>query len=348
MNDLISIIIPVYNTSKYLKQCLNSVINQSYNNLQIILVNDQSTDNSLEICYDYSNKDERIEVITKENEGLGLTRNAGLRLAKGKYVTFLDSDDWFEINHIENLYKLIKKYNVDLVIGTNTRCTDDGKPLYVTNLPLSGLMGIKKIKEQLIPSMMSADKESKKDLGIPMSVCFNLYTTDIINTYNLKFPSERYCISEDFFFNIDFLNRSSKVFISNEKGYFYRFNPISITRGFDEKQINRTFNFYTEIKEKLNEKEYGKDMKYRIKRGTLAKVRSLLMMISRSGIPLKNKRMLIKRILESNVVRECFDEFSLKYYRVNLRIIMYCIKKEMINSLLLILKANELIRKINL
>lgn len=348
MNDLISIVIPVYNTSKYLKQCLDSVINQSYNNLQIILVDDQSTDNSLEICRAYEKKDKRIEVITKINEGLGLTRNAGLKLVRGKYVAFLDSDDWFEINHIENLYELIEKYNADLVIGTNTRCTDEGKKLYTTSLPLKGLLDSKEIIEKLIPSLISADKQSKIDLGMPMSVCFNLYNADIIKKYNLKFPSERYCVSEDFFFNVDFLKKSTMVFISDEKGYIYRFNPISISKGFDEKQIERTFNFYTEVKEKLSTKEYGKDIEYRIKRGTLAKIRTILMIICRTTIPLKNKIKLMKELLESNTVNECFNDYDLQYYRANLKIIMYCMKKKMINTLIVIFKFNELIKKINL
>lgn len=111
MNDLISVIVPVYNTSNYLKKCLDSIINQTYDNLEIILINDGSSDNSLKICKEYLKKDNRIRVYTQKNHGLSYTRNRGIKLASGKYIGFVDSDDVISSLMYEYLYKSLIESN---------------------------------------------------------------------------------------------------------------------------------------------------------------------------------------------------------------------------------------------
>lgn len=114
-NPLISVIVPVYNAEKYLARCIDSIINQSYKNLEIILINDGSTDSSSEICKFYQEKDTRIQVIQKENSGPASARNAGLQIYAGEYLCFVDSDDWLANNYVSELYGLIKKYDADIV-----------------------------------------------------------------------------------------------------------------------------------------------------------------------------------------------------------------------------------------
>ena len=116
MDDLISIIIPVYRVEKYLEECLNSVINQTYANLEIILIDDGSPDRCGQICDEYAKKDERIEVIHQENQGVSNARNHGIEMAKGKYITFIDSDDYLEQDYIKYLYDEITKFNADISI----------------------------------------------------------------------------------------------------------------------------------------------------------------------------------------------------------------------------------------
>ena len=112
--EKISIIVPVYNVGKYLKKCLESIINQTYKNIEIILIDDGSTDNSASICDQYKKIDKRIKVIHQENKGLSGARNIGLKNITGDYITFIDSDDYVEIDYIEFLYKLIKEDNYDI------------------------------------------------------------------------------------------------------------------------------------------------------------------------------------------------------------------------------------------
>ena len=117
MNDIkVSVIIPVYNASKYLKPCLDSIINQTLKEIEIICVDDGSTDNSLEILNEYKEKDSRFIVLTQQNKYAGIARNTGLEKATGKYVCFLDSDDFFELSMFEQMYNKIEKDNSDVVV----------------------------------------------------------------------------------------------------------------------------------------------------------------------------------------------------------------------------------------
>lgn len=126
MDILVSIIIPIYNAECYLERCLNSVINQTYKNIEIILINDGSKDNSINICKKYRSNDERVVIINQDNFGVSYSRNIGINHAKGKYILFVDADDSIDINMVENMLKLATKYNGDCIICNY----DDGKNNY--------------------------------------------------------------------------------------------------------------------------------------------------------------------------------------------------------------------------
>lgn len=111
---MISVIIPVYNAAMYLRDCLESILNQSYKDLEIILVNDGSTDRSGEICWCYQNKYNNIRVVYQENQGVSKARNQGINLARGEYISFIDADDWLEKNYYECLLYLLTKYDADV------------------------------------------------------------------------------------------------------------------------------------------------------------------------------------------------------------------------------------------
>ena len=125
MKDLVSIIIPIYNSSKYLMECLDSVINQTYSNLEILLINDGSTDNSKDICESYLKNDKRIKLYNQNNSGPSVARNKGLSLANGKYIIFIDSDDFIELDMIEKMYNVATDKNVDVVVCAYNEVYED-------------------------------------------------------------------------------------------------------------------------------------------------------------------------------------------------------------------------------
>ena len=122
----ISVIVPIYNVEKYLKKCLDSIIYQSLKDIEIIMVDDGSTDSCSQICDYYSSLDERIKVVHKENQGLGLARNTGLDIAKGKYVTFIDSDDYISIDYLKKVYNVAEENKADVVYSGFANLNNDG------------------------------------------------------------------------------------------------------------------------------------------------------------------------------------------------------------------------------
>ena len=131
-DNYISIIVPVYNSEKYLKECIQSILNQTYSNLEVILVNDGSTDNSLKICYEFSEADERVKVVDQKNAGPSAARNRGLNEATGNYIGFVDSDDTIEPDMYEILINNLKEYNAELSLVSMQYCYEDGnkRPYY--------------------------------------------------------------------------------------------------------------------------------------------------------------------------------------------------------------------------
>lgn len=185
MNNLVSVIVPIYKVEPYLRQCIDSIINQTYKNLEIILVDDGSPDGCPQICDEYVSKDTRIKVIHKENGGLSSARNAGLDIATGEYVAFVDSDDWIEPTMYEDLLGVMKTHQSDIVVckyrnyfdgcdmsesGNNTVCSFEGYFNFIDNLippgsPILYFMVWNKLyKRDVIKNVRFKDKQIYEDL----------------------------------------------------------------------------------------------------------------------------------------------------------------------------------------
>lgn len=223
----ISVIIPIYNTEKYLKQCLDSVLNNTMKDIEIICVDDGSTDNSLKVLEEYKNQDKRIKIIKQEkNLGAGNSRNVGLDSATGEFLYFLDSDDFVEINIFEKMYNKINQQHSDICLCG--RKNYDEKKDFIRICKNA-------IVTTLIPQKDSFEPlEVKDDLFQICSIaCFTkLYKTDFIRKNNLKFQELRTC--NDVFFNFSTLLLSKRITYINESLVTSRRNRIdslTSTRG---------------------------------------------------------------------------------------------------------------------
>lgn len=247
--ELVTVIVPVYNVEKYIKECVDSIINQTYKNIEIILVDDGSKDKSGSICNDYKVLDSRIKVIHKENEGLGYARNSGLKIAKGKYVTFIDSDDKVEVELIENLLNGIHKSNCDTCIGGFKRISDDGVVFFEERYDVAIYSG-SDVYDRLFARMLGSAPD-KRD-AIRMSVWNVMYSMDIIHEYNVTFPSERKFISEDIIWDSEYYKYAKRVNLINSTAYNYRITPGSLTQKYKPDMLRRICVLYNEMSNRIS------------------------------------------------------------------------------------------------
>ncbi|MDD3013606.1 MAG: glycosyltransferase [Candidatus Gastranaerophilales bacterium] len=209
MNDLVSIIIPVYNVEKYLTACLESVVNQDYKNVEVILVNDGSSDGSPEICDKYASKDNRIIVIHKGNSGVSSARNEALKVAKGKYVTFVDSDDLIRPNMIDRLVDDISTYSADIAVcGTEI--------FYEKNYP--DLNKLYSNDKKYIYDGEDALKDLLYQKNITNALHGKLYKKSLFDDANF---SEDLAIGEDLYINYQLFSVAKKIVRINDQLYLY-------------------------------------------------------------------------------------------------------------------------------
>lgn len=212
-NKELTIIIPVYNVEKYIVRCLNSILNQTYQNFEIILINDGSKDNSLKIIREYEKKYDFIHVYTQKNKGPALTRNKGINLVKTKYLMFIDADDYIDENYIETYYNSIINTDYDIVIGGFKKT--DGKTISFERKLIDG-------------------EFSKYIVAGPVA---KIYNTEFIKKNKINFLNTN--VSEDVYFSLKAINMGAKIKSINYVGYYYydNLNSISNTihKGFNEK-----------------------------------------------------------------------------------------------------------------
>lgn len=216
---LVSIIVPIYNVESYLSECIESLLNQSYTNLEIILVNDGSTDSSGELCEKYKEKDKRICVIHKENGGLSDARNAGLLQAKGEYVIFIDSDDYVNLSMVEKLYIACQEQQADIGVCYFERIYDGQKPQSIND-------------DKTPQRQLYAGRDVVKKIyqGEGESIAFNawnkIYKKELFLNHNILYPVGR--IHEDMYTTFQLLCLAPTVVILPEALYYYRIRNSSI------------------------------------------------------------------------------------------------------------------------
>ena len=269
MEALVSVIVPVYNVEKYFKRCLESVINQTYHNLEIILVDDGSRDSSGKLCDEYKKKDGRIKVIHKNNEGLGITRNRGLEKAAGKYVTFVDSDDYIPLDSISGMVQEIETYNCDLVIGNYYY----GKQIKPCTAEARCYHGREVIDYVLVHLL--GNKPKSEDM-ISVSAWGKLFRRDIIEKNQLRYPSERILIWEDIAFNLDYIPLCKSVYVSHTPRYYYCFNGESLTHKYNPDKLMLVMRMYEYVKHKLSELDIPEEGNLRLINSYIGHIRTCL------------------------------------------------------------------------
>lgn len=250
---LVSVILPIYNIEKdYLRQCVDSILKQTYKNIEIILVDDGSTNNVYEICLEYQNKDSRVKAIKQENAGVSVARNTGLRNSNGEYICFIDPDDWLADNYIEKLYESIELTKSDIAV-CNCFFVDDNQ--YKENNFLLGdnrvLAGNEKneLLYQLVGKKIASYTAPHILVGVPWA---KIYRKSMLDKHNLEFiPKLRRM--QDNVFNQYAFEYAEKISYITDNLYYYRKDMNSASNKYSENTIENFENYFDESFKYLNQ-----------------------------------------------------------------------------------------------
>lgn len=315
MEELISIIVPVYNVENYLHRCVESIRSQSYRNLEIILVDDGSPDHCPQICDEFAVQDKRIKVIHRENGGQGLARNSALDIATGAYVAFIDSDDWIGPEHIKNLYNALTSCSADIAIGSYTAVgSNQSQKICRTSLEECIYEG-EKITRKLILPLFGADEGFHSDVQVNASSSMSLYSMKLIAEHEIRYLDVKQVVGEDLFFNLDIYYRANKIVVVDEVGYFYFENEYSTSRKYDSNRFARTLEFKKALKKRADHFGLSKEAEIRIERSFLMKVRVIIrLIVTAYGMTRAEKIQEIRKILWDDTVHKSLVRYPIEAF----------------------------------
>lgn len=341
MKEKVSIIIPVYNSERTLERCLDSVINQTYKNIEILIVNDGSKDKSLEIMKEYQKKDNRIMVINQENKGVSGARNAGLDKATGEYVTFIDSDDYIKANLIKDTIEMFNRYNCDVVRNNYELAYKDGNTKYRKELyEENEILSINEKKEKLIKNIL---------LGKVQSYSWLLtIKKEILDKNSLKFDEDIFFM-EDIVFLIRLIFFIKNIyFVSEPKYYYYQSNENSLTKDSKKyiKNINNILIMKKRLEKILKNNIYGPESYVKIINTIyLNGIIGYLKIAVRNSKNYKEILDQLKEIRESQEIEEMLNNKSLNLLELHFRIYILLYEKKQYDILIKIFKLENLLKR---
>ena len=236
MEPMFTVIVPIYKVEKYLKKCITSILNQTYKDFELLLIDDGSPDNCPKICDEFKRKDKRVKVIHKKNGGLVSARNIGVKNASGKYICYVDGDDWIRPNLLEEVNKIITdNKDLDMVIFNIERVFEDYNQILDFDIE-NGLYDKQKLEEYIYPFMMYDNRKSFcKGLIFP-AACNKIYRKELLEKHHCK--DERIKMGEDNAFVFECLVYSNKVYFVNKVFYEYnQLNPTSFNNSYDKNRF---------------------------------------------------------------------------------------------------------------
>ena len=301
----VSIIIPVYNGEKYINECLNSVLNETYENIEIVIVNDGSTDNTSDILNEY--QENRIKIINQRNQGVSAARNNGIKNSTGEYITFLDIDDIIIPNYIEDLVHTLLEYELDIVktsYGNFTNKKDIEKVSYYSD-------SYREIKKEEINNLFIATPKFN-------SSCMQLIDTKLIKDNNIYF-NEELGFGEDFLFTFTLFQKAKKIGYRNNNGYLCRVNIDSASRtGKIKKQIKNSIDCLKAYQVLISNNNESK-----VYKKILIHISYLLRTIDISSISFEDYKKNLKELFDT-IEWEKLKESNISFQTIDLKKRMFC------------------------
>lgn len=345
-NPLISIIIPVYNAEKYLSNCLDSVCNQTYSEVEIIIIDDGSTDHSSEIIQDYLKRDQRIQVIVQENKGLSTSRNTGLEHANGEYVMFLDSDDWIDPTTCSISLQEIKRSHANAILWSYVREYETASyPVYLFGHDMHtwSTSDMPELYQQFIGLYGEQLREPQKTDSI-VTAWGKLYQKAIIG--DTRFVDTQIIGTEDVLFNIEVFSKvKCATYIPNTFSHYRKTNPHSLTKRYKKQLVYQWEELYRRIRVHLESesapKIYYESLNNRIALGLIGLGLNLA---EDSRLNWREKKAELRKILQMSHYKNALKSLPFHYFPIHWKLFFLFAKQENILLLLFMLQIMNYIR----
>lgn len=326
--ELVSIVVPVYNCENYIERCIKSLLEQTYKNIEIILINDGSKDRSLDICKKYSNIDKRIVIIDKKNEGVSKARNTGIKKSNGKFISFVDADDYIDNTFIEEMLKKLYEYDADYVTCGYKRIYNEDHIEYVNN----------NLEEQVI----DANEYITKLLNVQNGYGFaHMKLIKKEKIQNIEF-NPNIQVGEDALFNIMLCENLEKIAIYNKSLYNYFFNQNSVVRKFDDKYSEKYLKSMEEMCKYIKNK-YSDNYIVNENLQNYIAYHVLLVCVNYCYHPENDKggRKLLKSVCNNSIFREAIKKSNYKNLSITRKISLFTLKHKMYYAMELICKYRQ-------
>lgn len=338
---LVSIIVPVYNVEKYLSQCLDSLINQTYRNLEIVCVNDETPDNSGAILKQYAEKDSRIKIYEQKNTGLSGARNTGMRNAHGDYVMCVDSDDWIDLETCEQAVRAALKYDADLVMWSYVREFDDRSAEKLMFWDDETIFDAEDVQNQINRRLcgLVGEELAHPDYANAIETAWGkLYRFSVIKDNHVEYISERIIGTEDALFNLYATHYVKKaVYLKKPFNHYRRTNTGSLTSCYKEKLFLQWQTLFDYMERYVSDNHLGDDFSLALRNRIALSVLGLGLNITGSDFSAKKKRALLKEIVQSERYQKAYQTLTFKYFPVHWKLFYFCAKHRLTFGLYLLL-----------
>ncbi len=346
---MISVIVPIYNVERYLRQCLDSIRDQTYRDLEVILVDDCSPDGSAAICREYVEADSRFRMIrTPKNSGLSAARNAGIEVATGDWIAYIDSDDDIDRDYFERLLKRAEETGADVVRCTFDRFSSSGPIPTPIDFSDDKVIDDPKVLNRLALRLFSAPTpgSSDPDIVTGCSVWMTLYHRRFTHELGMRFPHDRTFTSEDVIFNFGVWRAAQKLTIMKRPMYHYRENDSSLTRALKPDCIERVVRFCNFGEKMVREAGYSEDDVLYVKGYAIEIFRAYLKQMVLSTMPRRELYRWLKEQAENPYIKDIYAKYPWRDLPLKYRSGFQAFAEKHPRRLSLLIKSREMLRSI--
>lgn len=327
--ELVTLVVPIYRVEKYLDRCVESLVKQTYSNLEIILVDDGSPDRCPQICEEWAARDGRIRVIHKENAGLGMARNTGMEVASGQYICFIDSDDYIVPETVAEAYEAMLRYGAELVAFGMMNVNRYGEVVSALTPKGSKICYRgKEVQEVFLPDWIDNRHVGVQVQNLCLSAWSCMYSMELIRRENWHFVSERELISEDSYSLIQLAKGIECVVVLEKALYCYCDNETSLTRTYRPDRYEKIKKFYEACSSMAEQQKYIEPVQYAIAGVTFSFVVAAMKQIMESELSRKDKKEEIKSIVCDNRMGEILQIVHNRYSGYARKLLIYSLQKK--------------------